>query len=228
MYACIPEIGRGFFQGVCAPNNATAYFRDPPPPPHTRIDSWRYALALLRQSGLLLVANTAFREDFFSPTLGNERLPSGLRPHPGDTRRNKPTYVQSVIHNGRVHASSRKGGSVMFARVSQYSVDSERLQQEQGEVEEHLLPALRMQPGFSGGLLLANPQKGKVLAVTLWESEQDMHATDEASHWFSSLRCRSRRRHGHGRRDLRGLPRTIVTSRTVIAVRPGTNQFGGA
>jgi heme-degrading monooxygenase HmoA len=72
----------------------------------------------------------------------------------------------------------------MFARVSQYSVDSERLQQEQGEVEEHLLPALRMQPGFSGGLLLANPQKGKVLAVTLWESEQEMHATDEASRWF--------------------------------------------
>jgi heme-degrading monooxygenase HmoA len=72
----------------------------------------------------------------------------------------------------------------MFARVSQYSVDSERLQQEQAEVEEHLLPALRMQPGFSGGLLLANPQKGKVLAVTLWESEQGMHATDEASHWF--------------------------------------------
>jgi hypothetical protein len=53
----------------------------------------------------------------------------------------------------------------MFARVSQYSVDSERLQQEQGEVEEHLLPALRMQPGFSGGLLLANPHKGKVLAA---------------------------------------------------------------
>ena len=103
---------------------------------------------------------------------------------PGHTPRNNRTYVQSVIHNGRVHASSRKGGSVMFARVSKYSVDSERLQQEQGEVEEHLLPALRMQPGFSGGLLLANTQKGKVLAVTLWESEQEMHATDEASHWF--------------------------------------------
>src|SRR5215210_8280175 len=89
------------------------------------------------------------------------------------------------MHNWRVYASSWKGGgSDMFARVSQYSVDSERLQQRQGEVEEHLLPALRMQPGFSGGLLLANPHKGKVLAVTLWESEQEMHATDEASHWF--------------------------------------------
>src|SRR5215210_3884926 len=32
MYACIPEIGRGFFKGVCAPSNATVDFHDPPPP----------------------------------------------------------------------------------------------------------------------------------------------------------------------------------------------------
>ena len=75
----------------------------------------------------------------------------------------------------------------MFARVSQYSVRSERLQRGQVAVEEHLLLALRMQPGFSGGLLLANPHKGKVLAVSLWESEQEMHATAEASHWFQAF-----------------------------------------
>jgi hypothetical protein len=33
-------------------------------------------------------------------------------------------------------------------------------------------------------LLLANPVDGKLFAVTLWESEENMHATDEASHWF--------------------------------------------
>ena len=32
MYACIFETGRGFFEGVCAPSNVTAYFYDPPPP----------------------------------------------------------------------------------------------------------------------------------------------------------------------------------------------------
>jgi hypothetical protein len=36
MYACIPEIDGGFFQGVCAPNNAAAHSYDPPPPPNTR------------------------------------------------------------------------------------------------------------------------------------------------------------------------------------------------
>jgi hypothetical protein len=32
MYACIPEIGDGFFEEVCTPSNTTANFRDPPPP----------------------------------------------------------------------------------------------------------------------------------------------------------------------------------------------------
>jgi hypothetical protein len=32
MYACIPEIDDGFFEGVCPLSNATANFRDPPPP----------------------------------------------------------------------------------------------------------------------------------------------------------------------------------------------------
>jgi hypothetical protein len=32
MYACIHEIGARFFEGVCPSSNATANFRDPPPP----------------------------------------------------------------------------------------------------------------------------------------------------------------------------------------------------
>ena len=65
----------------------------------------------------------------------------------------------------------------MFARVSQYTVHPEGLEEGQRAIEEHLIPALRMQHGYNGGLLLANPQKGKVLAVSLWEGEQEMHAT---------------------------------------------------
>jgi hypothetical protein len=31
MYACILETGRGLFEGVCPPCNATAHYSDPPP-----------------------------------------------------------------------------------------------------------------------------------------------------------------------------------------------------
>ncbi|CAN5775685.1 MAG: hypothetical protein H0T55_02160 [Rubrobacteraceae bacterium] len=72
----------------------------------------------------------------------------------------------------------------MFARVTQLDVRPERLEEGHREIEEHVIPALRMQVGYSGGLLLANPEDGKLAAVTLWESEENMHATDEASHWF--------------------------------------------
>ena len=75
----------------------------------------------------------------------------------------------------------------MFARVSHYTVHPERLQEGKRAIEDHVIPALRMQIGYGGGLLLANPQKGKMLTVTLWESEQDMHATDEASQWFRAF-----------------------------------------
>jgi hypothetical protein len=72
----------------------------------------------------------------------------------------------------------------MFARVSHFDVRPDRTQQGYRAIVDHVIPAVEMQKGYSGGLLLANILKGKVLAVSLWESEQEMHATDEASHWF--------------------------------------------
>jgi len=72
----------------------------------------------------------------------------------------------------------------MFARVSRFDVRSERIQEGYRAIVEHVVPAVEMQHGYSGGLLLANSQQGKVLSVSLWESEQEMHATDEASQWF--------------------------------------------
>jgi hypothetical protein len=36
MYACIPEIVRGFFGWVCTPSNAIAHSYDPPPLHHTK------------------------------------------------------------------------------------------------------------------------------------------------------------------------------------------------
>jgi hypothetical protein len=48
MYACVHETGSGFFDGVCTLSNATAIFRDPPPPCHSWIASCLYCLCLTR------------------------------------------------------------------------------------------------------------------------------------------------------------------------------------
>jgi hypothetical protein len=75
----------------------------------------------------------------------------------------------------------------MFARVTYFSVSPEHLQRGRRGIEEHVVPALRMQAGYSGGLLLGNPQSGKMITVSLWEDEDVMHATDEASYWFTAF-----------------------------------------
>ena len=75
----------------------------------------------------------------------------------------------------------------MFARVSQYAVSPEHLQRGHRAIEDHVVPALEMQPGYDGGLLLGNPESGKMLTVSLWEDEQAMHATDEAAFWFRAF-----------------------------------------
>jgi hypothetical protein len=74
----------------------------------------------------------------------------------------------------------------VFARVSEYEVRPERLDEMDREGKEHVLPALRMQEGFGGGLVLVDRPSGKVIAVTLWESERAMELTEEAAYW---LRC---------------------------------------
>jgi heme-degrading monooxygenase HmoA len=75
----------------------------------------------------------------------------------------------------------------VFARVSEVEARPERLDEMHREGVEHILPALKMQEGFNGGLVLADRQGGKVLVVTLWESEQAMDATEEAAHWLGAF-----------------------------------------
>jgi heme-degrading monooxygenase HmoA len=72
----------------------------------------------------------------------------------------------------------------VFARVSEFEARPEQLDEMTREGVEHILPALKMQDGFSGGLVLANRHSGHVIAVTLWESEQAMDATEDAAHWL--------------------------------------------
>jgi heme-degrading monooxygenase HmoA len=69
----------------------------------------------------------------------------------------------------------------MFARVSTFEGDPEQVDELTRYAEEQVVPALRGLDGFNGVLGFADRQSGKVLAVTLWESEQAMRASEEAA-----------------------------------------------
>ena len=75
----------------------------------------------------------------------------------------------------------------MFARVSQFSLPPERIQDALVAFDDHVDPAMKMQPAFLGGLILANPETSKMLAMSLWEDEEAMHNTDDASYWYRAF-----------------------------------------
>ncbi len=69
----------------------------------------------------------------------------------------------------------------MYARVNMFEGPPDLVDQALGFVQEQVLPELRQQDGFKGLVGLVDRQSGKVIGVTLWESEQAMRASEEAA-----------------------------------------------
>jgi heme-degrading monooxygenase HmoA len=72
----------------------------------------------------------------------------------------------------------------MFARVTTFEGPREHVDDLRHAVVQHMLPALRRLEGYQGVLILADRQGGKVLGVSLWESEEAMGASEESAYWF--------------------------------------------
>ena len=69
----------------------------------------------------------------------------------------------------------------MFARVSTFQGPPDQTAEGIRVAREQILPAARLQDGFAGIYLLYDPEGGKSLAITLWETEEDMRASEEAA-----------------------------------------------
>ena len=67
----------------------------------------------------------------------------------------------------------------MFARVTtvQGGMELEWFEEALRTFHEQALPAVQGQPGFQGVYLLVDYARGKLLALTLWESEAAMQAS---------------------------------------------------
>ena len=75
----------------------------------------------------------------------------------------------------------------MFARTFTIEGRREQLDEFARTGQEKILPALRRLEGFEGVLVLAKRQNGKILMVTLWESEEALRGGEEASHFFRAF-----------------------------------------
>ena len=67
----------------------------------------------------------------------------------------------------------------MFAQVNSVQAATDKLA---GLVKwaEERLPAFRETPGFKGLYLLADRQSGKIVTISLWDSEDDLRQNNEA------------------------------------------------
>ncbi len=52
---------------------------------------------------------------------------------------------------------------------------------------ESVLPAARRQAGFKGALVLADPETGKAVSVTLWDTRDDMLAGEASGYYQEQL-----------------------------------------
>ena len=75
----------------------------------------------------------------------------------------------------------------MYARVSTYTGASDEIDEAIRQVRDDTLPKLVQLDGYKGAYFLVDRQNGKSLAVTLWESEEAMRATEGASYWLRAF-----------------------------------------
>ena len=71
----------------------------------------------------------------------------------------------------------------MFGRLTRFAdfADDASLELYLRLVRERVLPVVRVIPGFSGYLALTDGERGEVLVLTLWASEEQMRASEETT-----------------------------------------------
>lgn len=71
----------------------------------------------------------------------------------------------------------------MYARTTVMQGRPETMKEATRIFNESVIPAAEQQKGFKGALFLTDPNSGKGMSITLWDSEEDMRA-GEGSGYF--------------------------------------------
>ncbi len=78
----------------------------------------------------------------------------------------------------------------MYARVTSGHVDPDQLDKFLDNARTSASPAARAHPGFQGGLVLADPQTGKFIGISLYQTQADCQAV-EGSGLAGAIRSRT-------------------------------------
>jgi hypothetical protein len=72
-------------------------------------------------------------------------------------------------------------GQMMFARARTTHGVPEKVDEGIRQFRDVVIPAYQDVAGFKGGYMLVDRKNGKLIGITLWATEADMHATEAVS-----------------------------------------------
>lgn len=68
----------------------------------------------------------------------------------------------------------------MYARLLRFQTKIDKIDQASKIFEESVIPLCQKQKGYKGAFFLADRQTGNCVPITLWETEEDMLATEHS------------------------------------------------
>jgi len=77
-----------------------------------------------------------------------------------------------------------EGGDKMHARVTTFHTEPARREEGTRMVEDEVIPAVRKMDGLRGAWWLANSDGTRVIAVSFWDSVENLRASDQAVRQF--------------------------------------------
>lgn len=84
-----------------------------------------------------------------------------------------------AVDTTRQGKAGERRHAAMHARMSILEGSSDQVEEGMRHVRERVLPQLQQQDGFQGFVVFSDRQRGKIIGVSLWESEQAMQASEE-------------------------------------------------
>ena len=75
----------------------------------------------------------------------------------------------------------------MFARVTSFQSQPDKLEEALEIIERTIAPAVRAQRGYQGMTVLSDAASAKGMVITYWSSQEDIVALEERGFWESQV-----------------------------------------
>jgi heme-degrading monooxygenase HmoA len=79
----------------------------------------------------------------------------------------------------------------MYARMFEFEGSPEEIEAAVALARDEILPLERQMPGFRGLVLLADNDARRLVSLSLWESEEQMHESEASARMITRLAAQS-------------------------------------